>query len=83
MRKRQAQEMTSSFEVGQIVRIRSVIASKHAGQLGRVVERKAAARGSASLDKYIVMLSSGDRKEFWSVQLERNSEPGMSVIDRE
>jgi hypothetical protein len=47
------------------------------GQLGRVLERKAAARGSASLDKYIVLLSSGDCKEFWSVQLEKNSEPGM------
>jgi hypothetical protein len=77
MKKRRDQMTTSRFEVGQIVRIRDVIASKHAGQLGRVVERKPAARGTASLDKYIVMLSSGDHKEFWSVQLEKHSEPGM------
>jgi hypothetical protein len=77
MRKSGDQMTTSRFEVGQIVRIRNVIASKHAGQLGRVLERKAAARGSASLDKYIVMLLSGDCKEFWSVQLEKNSEPDM------
>jgi hypothetical protein len=76
MRKRREQMTTSRFEVGQIVRIRNIIATQHAGQLRRVVERKPAARGTASLDKYIVMLSSGDRQEFWSVQLEKNSEPG-------
>jgi hypothetical protein len=62
-----------AFEVGQIVRIRSVIASRHAGQLGRVVERRPASRGTASLDKYLVMLSSGDQEVFWSIQLEKDS----------
>jgi len=71
MTKRRAQPRTSRFEVGQIVRIRNVIANRHAGQLGRVVERKPATRGTASLDRYVVMLSSGERKEFWSVQLEK------------
>jgi hypothetical protein len=36
-----------------------------------------AARRTASLDKYIVMLSSGDHKEFWSIQLEKNSDGGV------
>jgi hypothetical protein len=77
MRRRRVQITVPGFEVGQIVRIRNVIASRHAGQLGRVMERRPAPRGSASLDKYIVMLASGDREMFWSVQLEKDAEPGV------
>ena len=75
MRESRVQMTASWFEVGQIVRIRSVIASRHAGKLGCVVERRPASRGSASLDKYMVMLSSGDQEVFWSIQLEKDSEP--------
>jgi len=64
----------SRFEIGQIVRIRNVIATRYAGQLGRILELKPAQRGTSTLDKYIVMLSSGDQKEFWSIQLEENSD---------
>jgi hypothetical protein len=65
----------SRFEVGQTVRIRDVIASRYAGQSGQVLDRKPAPRGGATLDKYIVLLPSGDRHEFWSIQLEKNSSP--------
>jgi hypothetical protein len=57
-------------EKGQIVRVRDVIWSRWAGQIGIVVQVKPNERGKRVLDKYVVRFADNDQEEFWGIQLE-------------
>jgi len=61
---------TPQCEKGQTVRVRNVIRSRWAGQIGVIVEVKPDQRGKRVLDKYVVQFASNDQEEFWGIQLE-------------
>jgi hypothetical protein len=62
------------FKEGELVRVRDVIATKRAGQSGRVHAFKPHKRGITTLDKYTVGFSDGGQEEFWVIQLQTQTE---------
>jgi hypothetical protein len=58
------------YEKGQLVRIRSLLRNRRAGQSGFVIQVKPDKRGERVLDKYIVQFADNDQEEFWGIQLE-------------
>ena len=56
---------------GELVRIRDVIATRYAGQSGRIMAVHPSKRGEVTLDKYIVVFAGGEQEEFWDIQLEQ------------
>ncbi len=66
------------FHVGDRVRIRSTISTRHAGAIGSITKVHSS-RHAGTLDKYIVELDTNLEAEFWEFQLENadhTSAPG-------
>ena len=59
------------FNIGDLVRVRSVIFSRFIARVGTVVRVHTSRAGNHTLDKYTVGFSDGSEAEFWDVQLER------------
>jgi hypothetical protein len=58
------------FQVGDTVKIRSTISTRHAGAIGSVTKIQSS-RHSGTLDKYTVQFDPSLEAEFWEFQLER------------
>jgi hypothetical protein len=60
------------FYAGDNVRIVPVIATRHAGSIGKIKAAKYNSRDRITLDKYLVEFEDGFQAWFWSIQLEPN-----------
>lgn len=57
------------FHVGDTVKIRSTISTRHAGAIGSITKVQSS-RHAGSLDKYTVQFKPDVEAEFWEIQLE-------------
>jgi hypothetical protein len=66
------------FDIGNIVEINSVIASKHTGRQGRIVNVLPSKRQTQTLDRYVVRFNESEDQIFWDIQLVLVSPPATS-----
>ena len=66
------------FDIGDMVEINSVIASKHTGQQGRIVNVIPSKRQTQTLDRYVVRFNESEDQIFWDIQLVLVSPPATS-----
>lgn len=57
------------FQVGDIVRVTTLIMSRQSNQVGTIVSVQLS-RHARTLDKYVVMFSDNTSETFWDIQLE-------------
>lgn len=58
------------FDSGDDVKIVPVIATRYAGNIGKIKSTKYNARDRTTLDKYLVEFEDGIQAWFWSIQLD-------------
>ena len=65
------------FKIDDIVKINSVISSKHTGRQGRIKQVIPNSRQKQTLDRYVVRFNESEEETFWDIQLVLVSPPAL------